>query len=554
MERRRSLPRWASVAVLLTWMALLLPSLQGAPFETAEALSSQAEQLEQAGQWARAADLWYQQVIKDRSHSKRYHDCLRRAQQVARHQDGSYRQQILTISLENAIQLYGEVLAKLQADYVDQNKVQLPLLFRQGLEELGFALTDESLRQAYLNELPMDSGRVFAAELQALWADKPVRKLADAQNLARDIALAAKRDLGLKPTLVVLELACGACSGLDECTFYLTPRQFSELNASLKGEIAGIGAEVNVTADGVFVSQVLPGSPAQQSDILFGDRIVRIENKTGSALADSATELLKGESGTSVELVVQTGKKEPRLLKLRRQVVRLASVSEPRLDGPPDKKVGFLQVVAFQETTLEELNLAIEKLQAEGMQALVLDLRGNPGGLFEVARQVVERFVSAGVIVSTQGRVAGEYNATYHAHGANILTVPLVVLVDGETASSAEMVAGALKDNLRGKLVGKTTFGKGSIQKIKSLSSAQAGIRMTVARFYSPRQQAYDGRGVAPHLDIDLRPPRRARSSRNMVRTGAFSSSVFRRLVCSGTRQSSGWSEFWRIRLPFNQI
>src|SRR5207244_5124046 len=117
----------------------------------------------------------------------------------------------------------------------------------------------------------------------------------------------------------------------------------------------------------------------------------------------------------------------------RRQVVRLASVSEPRfLDAT--QGIGFLQVVAFQETTLEELNLAIEKLQAQGMRALIMDLRGNPGGLFEVARQVVERFVSTGVMVSTQGRVPSEYNATYHARGANILSVPLVVLVDGETA------------------------------------------------------------------------------------------------------------------------
>jgi carboxyl-terminal processing protease len=509
LEHRRSLLHLARIVAVLFGTTLFAPPLRGAVFETSDTLAqlqAQAEQWQQAGQWTRAADLWYQILIRDRSVAdakKNHQDCLRRALQVARTQDSSYRQQVLAMSLENALQHYGEVLAKLQADYVDQSKVQLPLLFKQGLDELGFALKEE-MRQAYFSDVPSDAADVFRAELQS-WADKPVRKLSDAQNLARDLALAAKRDLGLKPSLVVLELACGACNALDECTFYLTPRQFSELNASLKGEAAGIGAELNLTADGVFVSQVLPGSPAQQHDLLYGDRILRIDGKSGAALAETAVELLRGEPGTTVEIEAQTGKKEPRVLKLKRQVIRLASVSEPRfLDLA--QGIGYLQLLAFQESTVEELNLAIEKLQAQGMRALILDLRGNPGGLFDVARQVVERFVSAGVIVSTQGRVAGDYNTTYHAHGMNILAVPLVVLVDGETASSAEMVAGALKDNLRGKLVGKTTFGKGSIQKIKSLTSAQTGIRMTVARFYSPRQQSYDGRGVAPHLDIELRP------------------------------------------------
>ncbi|HEV3078649.1 MAG TPA: S41 family peptidase [Gemmataceae bacterium] len=510
MEHRRSLLQLASIVTVLFGMTLLAPPLTGAVFETSDTLAqlqAQAMQWQEAGQWTRAADLWYEVLIRDRSVAdvkKNHQYCLRRAQQLARHQDSSYRQQVLTMSLENALQHYGEVLAKLQADYVDPSKVQLPLLFKQGLDELSFALSEE-MRQAYFSEVPSEAVAVFRSELQNTWADKPVRKPSDAQNLARDLALAAKRDLGLKPSLVVLELACGACNALDECTFYLTPRQFSELNASLKGETAGIGAELNITADGVFVSQVLPGSPAQQNDLLYGDRILRIDGKSGLALAEAAVELLRGEPGTTVEIEAQTGKKEPRVLKLKRQVVRLASVSEPRfLDLA--QGIGYLQLLAFQESTVEELNLAIEKLQAQGMRALILDLRGNPGGLFDVARQVVERFVSAGVIVSTQGRVAGDYNTTYHAHGMNILAVPLVVLVDGETASSAEMVAGALKDNLRGKLVGKTTFGKGSIQKIKTLNSAQTGIRMTVARFYSPRQQSYDGRGVAPHLDIELRP------------------------------------------------
>ena len=512
MGCERSRPRWTSHAVLLLWMAFILPSLQAAPFDSAEAqqpLPLQAERLEDAGQWGKAADLWYQLLVKDRSSAdvkKRHQYCLRRSQQVARHQDPTYRQQVLALSLENALQVYGEILAKLQNDYVEPSKVQMPILFRQGLEELICAL-EEGMRQNYFGELSPEAVHDFQAELRTVWLDKQVRKAADAQNLAREIALAAKKSLGLKPSLVVLEMCCGACNALDECTYYLTPAQFNELNASLKGEGVGIGIEVSANGERVFVAQRVPGSPADLSDLKVGDQILRIGRKP-VATAEAAAELLKGEPDSTVELEVKTGMNSPRLLRLKRQIVRVPSVIVQDEFINREVRIGYIQLLSFQETTVDELNLAIEKLQAQGMRALVLDLRGNPGGLFEVARQVVERFVTSGVIVCTQGRLASEFNATYHAHGTNILTVPLVVLVDGETASSAEMVAGALKENLRGKLVGKTTFGKGSIQKIKGLTSFPAGgIRMTVAKFYSPRQQSYDGAGVAPHLDIDFRPP-----------------------------------------------
>jgi carboxyl-terminal processing protease len=140
------------------------------------------------------------------------------------------------------------------------------------------------------------------------------------------------------------------------------------------------------------------------------------------------------------------------------------------------------------------------------MRVLILDLRGNAGGPFDVAVQVVERFLTSGVIVTTHGQIGGQirdYNKTYQAHSGNVLAVPLVILVDAETASSAEMVAGALKENQRGKLVGETTFGKGSIQRVDKLKMApRAGIRMTVARFYTPTGRPYSDTGVAPQVVI----------------------------------------------------
>jgi carboxyl-terminal processing protease len=512
LDARQYRRRWTVAATLLAGLALFLPPVR-AGFEwlgaSPQQLQIQAEQCEDTGQWATAAELWCQLLVKDRSltHVRQHHQyCLRRALQLARQRDPSFRGQIAALSLDEALRLYGEVLSKLQAEYVDPARVQLPQLFRHGLEEFRQVLSDETLRQTYFSAIPVETLRGLDASLVSEWTERPIRKIADVQNMAREIALSAKKTLGVKPSLVVLEFACGACNALDECTYYLTPRQFSELNAALKGEAVGIGVDLN---PGGEIAQVIAGSPAQANGLKKGDRILRIGNKSTVALSpEAAAELLKGDPETSIEVeIAQPGDMKPHALKLKRQIVRIPSVYVPDVPLDRELRVGYLQLLTFQETTVEELNLAIEKLQAQGMRALVLDLRGNPGGLFDVARQVVERFVSAGVIVSTQGRIAGEYNATYHAQGTHALAVPLVVLVDGETASSAEMVAGALKDNLRGKLVGKTTFGKGSIQKIKGLGCAPAGIRLTVARFYSPRQQGYDGIGVAPNLDVEYRAP-----------------------------------------------
>ena len=216
--------------------------------------------------------------------------------------------------------------------------------------------------------------------------------------------------------------------------------------------------------------------------------------------AAAANDMLKGEAGSKVELEVANGDKRPRVVQLKRELVRAPSVSDPRF-LEERSGIGYLRILGFQEATVQELDLAITKLQVAGMKTLILDLRGNPGGLFDVALQVAERFLSSGVIVATHGQYF-RYSQTYEAHGMNSLAVPLVVLVDGETASSAEMLASAIKDNQRGTLVGKTTFGKGCIQRIHKLTTAPAGIRMTVAKFYSPRGLDYSGSGVSPNLDV----------------------------------------------------
>jgi carboxyl-terminal processing protease len=495
-----------TTAVLLLWTARVVPSLWAVGGEPPDALRRQAQQWEASGQWSKASQVWEQVYTKshDLYAKERYQNCLRRAQLVRRHQDASYQDQVLALSLQESLEVYSEILSKLKTDYVDADRVDVASLYRQGVEELRLALADDGFRQNHLPDAQRTAVQVFQEELVLLWVNKPVRRLEDALAQVKEVAFAANQALGLRPTLVVSEFACGACNALDEYTYFLTPGQYRDLNACWRGEIVGIGIDVAVDNQRqLTIGQVLPDSPAQAEGLKVHDRVLKIGDKPAANLpVETAHELLKGKPDTTVELeVLGPGDARPRKVTLKRQVLHIPSVAEK---GFLDRAlgIGYVQILGFQETTLQELDLAIVKLQAAGMKVLILDLRGNLGGLFDVARQVVGRFLSAGIVVSTQGAVSSEYNVTYYAQSMNPLTVPLVVLVDGLTASSAEMVAGALKENQRGKLVGKTTFGKGSIQKVRRLSTVPAGIRMTVAKFYSPRGLPYDGAGVAPHLDV----------------------------------------------------
>jgi carboxyl-terminal processing protease len=508
VKQRWGVRRWLGIVILAMAASCILPQLHAARIEMLPAginqsLRRQAEQYEETRQWDKASDVWRQLLSRGRDlpdGREHYQLCLRRAHQVRRHRDATYRQQILDLNLQDSLRIYADVLSQLQTYYVDSERVELAQLFRHGLEELRMALEDEPFCKEQLGNFDGPATRAFQSELLPTWGNQPCRRLQDLQNLARDVALSAQKRLGLKPGLVVLELVCGACSALDEFTYYLTPGELEEMNASWKGECVGVGMELAIVDKRLVISQIVPGGPAESGGLKLGDSILHISGQaTGSLSAAAANELLKGETESTVELELVTADKKARVVRLKRAVVRVASVSEPRF---VDERlgIGYVQVIGFQETTAQELDVAVAKLHAAGMKVLILDLRGNLGGLFDIALQVAERFISTGVIVSTHGQFF-KYNQTYQAHGMNVLPEPLVVLVDGETASSAEMLACALKDNLRGTLVGKTTFGKGCIQKVRKLNAAAAGIRMTVAKFFSPRGLDYSGSGVKPDIE-----------------------------------------------------
>jgi carboxyl-terminal processing protease len=508
---KRTLIRCLASAILFVATAWIVPTVQGATTtasDSAKQMRLQAKQAEENAQWLKAAELYEQLLAGNRNSVEfrgHYQKCLRRAQQMRRQYDLSYRHQFEHLTLDNALKVYLEVLTRLKNTYVDKEKATGPVLFREGIKELQNGLTDPAFCRLYLRDTQSDSIRAFREQVLSHGENEEVSGKEDAQSKVRAIALEAKTLLGLNPSLVVLEFACGACAGMDEYTHYLSPDQFAEITNSWKGEYAGVGLSLSLEEREPVVDQVIPGSPAQIGGIKTGDRLLRIGNRLVPALTtDGASELLKGEVDTVIELEVASGTQRPRVVKLKRQLLSLPSVLEPRF---LDERlgIGYVQLAGFHESTVQEIDVALAKLQTAGMKVLILDLRGNMGGLFEVAVQVAERFLSSGIIAFTRGQTE-EFNTTYRARAMSMLAVPLVVLIDTETASSAEMLAGALKENHRGTLVGQATFGKASIQKVRRLHSVPAAIRMTVARFFSPEGHSCCDQGVSPDIVVDRLP------------------------------------------------
>ncbi len=489
--------RFPAAVLIFIWGSVFIPGAQGADAKL-ELLRQKAEQSEKAGQWEQASALYADLFSHDRgqfdSLKDRYQVCLRHVYQSRRHHETAFRERVLNKDVAGALKVYEEVLTKLQANYFQKDKVSLTRLIQHGLDELAMDLEDAFFSKEYLSSVSASSLQTFRSWLKE--KSHAIHDLIEAKNTALEVVLEAQRLLDLKPALVVLELACGACNALDEYTMFLTPGLLAETYASLEGRSIGIGIEVDRASPGqpLLIVQALKNSPAEMAGLKPRDRIIRIDRQPADKLSlEQAIEKLKGDVGSTVELeVVQPGPTMSRTLTLVRQAVFVPSVVEVQMLDE-HLGLGYFQLVGFQETTLAEIDEAVGQLQMRGMKVLILDLRGNPGGLFQIAVQVA---------VATQSQVA-TFNKTYTANNAEAWRIPLVLLIDNETASAAEVIAGAFKDHRRALLVGQTTFGKGSVQYVVELSSMLAGIRITQARFFSPHGHFYGKGGVAPHIPVE---------------------------------------------------
>jgi carboxyl-terminal processing protease len=497
---------------------MLLATLAPAAPAPTDGLRSQALKNEAEGNWLQACRDYDELIRRDRGDvgaREGYHRCFRQYQIFRRHSDRAYRDTLKELEPSDALGIYDSVLTTVSLTYVDRGKTDLTSLFKHGVQEVRYALDQPAFVQSHLPGATPDGLRRFKERLAA-WPESRVEKLSDVHGLIPRLAGIAK-ELGLvtdrrRLTVVLtLEFAFGACTGLDEYSLFLTPAQHEAVVAALRGKFVGVGIDVAVGEQGLVITRVYDDGPADGARLKPRTRIVRIDKQTidEHTRADQAAEWLRGEPGTPVTLeVILPGETKSQEFTLQRQSVAINSVEHRLLDpqdGVPDRDVGLIRITHFQDTTVQEVRDALLRLQtlAPDMRGLVLDLRGNPGGSVIPAVKVAELFLPDGLIVNMSSRFK-DFDGEFRVKDSmNPFALPMCVLVDGETASAAELLAGALKENGRARLFGETTFGKGSIQCIIPLEKSPGGIRITVAKFTSPRKNPYTNTGVAPDFPVD---------------------------------------------------
>lgn len=295
----------------------------------------------------------------------------------------------------------------------------------------------------------------------------------------------------------------GMLSGLDPHSTYLDKAAYKELRVGTTGEFGGLGIVVGMEDGFVKVVSPIDDTPAAKAGIKAGDLIIKLDQKTVKGMTlDDAVKLMRGKPGTSIDLtVVREGETKPLVIKVVRAKIRVKSVKQRTL-APG---FGYVRISQFQERTGHDLRAAITKLKKENhnkLKGLVLDLRNNPGGLLDAAVAVSDTFLEKGVIVSVRGRNPAA-DMKYQANPNDWINgAPLVVLINGGTASASEIVSGALQDHKRAIIMGQLSFGKGSVQTVVPLGNDTA-IKLTTARYYTPSGRSIQAQGIQPDITVD---------------------------------------------------
>jgi carboxyl-terminal processing protease len=302
----------------------------------------------------------------------------------------------------------------------------------------------------------------------------------------------------------------GMLSSLDPHSQFMDPDDFRDMQEDTRSRFNGLGVEVSMKNGLPTVVTAMEDTPAARAGILSGDQILKINSASTERMdLQDAINILRGPAGRRVTLtLLRPSTKEIKDYTLDRAEIKVRSVKGARLldaelTGP--FKIGYIRLIQFNEPTAEELSKALDELQKQGMQALILDVRNNPGGLLNSAVDVCGQFLPPkSKVVSTQGRMPSQQH-DYSTSGARKErpNFPMALLINEGSASGAEIVAGALKDLHRAVLVGETTFGKGSVQNVMQLPDGSA-VRFTTAKYYTPSRQIIQGNGVAPNIRVAL--------------------------------------------------
>ena len=292
----------------------------------------------------------------------------------------------------------------------------------------------------------------------------------------------------------------GMLSGLDPHSAYLNTSEFSDLRIGTTGQFGGLGIEVGMENGFVKVISPIDDTPASRAGIQAGDLVIKLDEKSvkGMTLND-AVKLMRGQPNTDIDLtIVREGESKPFVITITREIIRVKSVKNRILEPG----FGYVRVTNFQSRTTTDLLKAISDMQKEStLKGMILDLRNNPGGVLNGAVGVSDAFIDEGLIVYTEGRLDDSSHRYLATPGDSLNGAPLVVLINGGSASASEIVAGAIQDHKRGIILGTKSFGKGSVQTIQELRNGSA-VKLTTARYFTPSGRSIQAKGIDPDVQL----------------------------------------------------
>ncbi len=343
---------------------------------------------------------------------------------------------------------------------------------------------------------------VFAQKSNSSGSSLPLEEL----KTFTDVFTKIKRDYVVSvDDRTLLENAIrGMLSGLDPHSSYLDTDAYKELQVGTSGKFGGLGIEVGMEDGFVKVIAPIDDTPAKRAGVEAGDLIIRLDDKPVKGLSlGEAVKLMRGDPGSDIVLtIVRKGEKAPLKITITRDIIRVKSVKSRMLEDG----FGYVRVTQFQSNSGENLVNAIEKLQQESknnLHGLVLDLRNNPGGVLNAAVSISDAFIKEGLIVYTEGRIE-DSSLKFNATPRDVLDgAPMVVLVNGGSASASEIVAGALQDHKRAVIMGVKTFGKGSVQTILPLPNNSSALKLTTARYFTPSGRSIQAQGIIPDIELE---------------------------------------------------
>lgn len=293
----------------------------------------------------------------------------------------------------------------------------------------------------------------------------------------------------------------GMLEGLDPHSSYLAPDEYSELQIQTSGQFGGVGIEISQEEGVIRVITPIDDTPASHAGIKPGDLIIKIDDKIIQSIGvEEAIGLMRGKPGSEIVLtIVRDEKSEPLEITLKRALINVTSIRSRFLEP----QLGYVRISQFQHQSATDLKKILDEMQTgEPLKGLVLDLRNNPGGVLRGAVDVTDAFVNEGVIVSTKGRLASSRMSFEATQEMSVAQIPIVVLINGGSASASEIVAGALQDKQRAIIMGTSSFGKGSVQTVLQLSEERA-IKLTTARYYTPSGRSIQAKGIDPDIVVE---------------------------------------------------